>query len=462
MAAAIGPRWRRAIPPPLTSLLLLHLLGLLIVFLLNPFRLPAVPPRSSDSPNVHDAADLVQNLTSLGPRPFSSLANLQSANLILSNLKEIARSHPGRIDVEQDMAASGTAKSIWRPLLHKNGPRATVVGTVQHRLRVGNILATIPGACEMERRRSNGTSDVGLCRTILVNTHYDTVTTGPGATDATMSVASMLILARRLVTAAQPMRDTLLLLFNNGEECFYWGGRSFADKGGLENVTAFLNLEGAGSGGGVMVFRASDRALLDGYAASAGRPHASVVGNDVMRLGLVASNTDYTVFNERVPGLDMSFYVDRHKYHTAQDIFDPALHLPSLHHLLDSLTTTVLTLCNTSSTKPIGAPSTRPAVYFDVLGLRMVVIPFETLSLLALASIVALPSLHLLRHSLVTASSVDAPSWWSLTGAAACALAGVMTVPAMATAAVDKLRPQGCVEGEVAWGILIVAGGWIG
>ncbi|KAJ1966461.1 hypothetical protein GGI12_000036, partial [Dipsacomyces acuminosporus] len=88
-----------------------------------------------------------------------------------------------------------------------------------------------------------------------------------------------------------------------------------------EDVRAYLNLEAGGVGGRAMLFRASHSALLSAYKRSVEKPSASLVGNDAMRLGIVRSDTDFSVYTTRygVPGLDLAFTDHRNFYHSQRD-----------------------------------------------------------------------------------------------------------------------------------------------
>lgn len=70
-----------------------------------------------------------------------------------------------------------------------------------------------------------------------------------------------------------------------------------------------------------MLFECSHPHLAQVYARSVPHPHASVMGNDIFRLGLIKSVTDFHVYSdeERLAGLDLAFYEDRDVYHTPRD-----------------------------------------------------------------------------------------------------------------------------------------------
>jgi hypothetical protein len=51
------------------------------------------------------------------------------------------------------------------------------------------------------------------------------------------------------------------------------------------------------------------------------RPHGTVTSSDAYTLGLIKSQTDFEVYVEAggMKGLDLTFYVNRDKYHTMAD-----------------------------------------------------------------------------------------------------------------------------------------------
>ena len=85
-----------------------------------------------------------------------------------------------------------------------------------------------------------GNSDTSL----LVSSHFDSVSVSHGATDAGMGIASMVAaiqaLSHKICTS--PMDATLIFNFNNGEEIDMLGGYAFVRDPMFSNVKAFLNL----------------------------------------------------------------------------------------------------------------------------------------------------------------------------------------------------------------------------
>ncbi|KAJ2609171.1 hypothetical protein H4S08_004167 [Coemansia sp. RSA 1365] len=158
---------------------------------------------------------------------------------------------------------------------------------------------------------------------LLVQAHYDTVPMSHGAYDDGVGVAVCLELLRSLVW--HPTRHPVVINMDWGEENGLFGAKLFARfHPWAEDVRAYINLEAGGVGGRAMLFRASHPALVQAYKQAVPRPCASLIGNDALKLGIVKSDTDYSVYTARygIPGLDLAFTDRRSLYHTAHDSFE--------------------------------------------------------------------------------------------------------------------------------------------
>ncbi len=84
---------------------------------------------------------------------------------------------------------------------------------------------------------------------VLVNAHYDSVSTGFGATDDGVGVITILQLIKHFTTNGKQPKRGIVALLNNGEEDYLNGARAFSQHPMSRFVHVFLNLEGAGAGG---------------------------------------------------------------------------------------------------------------------------------------------------------------------------------------------------------------------
>lgn len=185
--------------------------------------------------------------------------------------------------------------------------------------RVRNIVARLPGT-------SNS-------RALMLAAHYDSVSTGPGASDDGAGVATLIETVRALKTGP-PLRNDLILVFSDAEELGLIGARAFADAHPwMKDVGVVLNFEARGGGGPSMMFETSEGngALISEMASTAPR----VVANSLMYAVYksLPNNTDMTVYKEAgAAGLNFA-YADRiTSYHTMLDSADVMDERSLQHH----------------------------------------------------------------------------------------------------------------------------------
>ena len=238
---------------------------------------------------------------------------------------------------------------------------------------------------------------------VLVNAHYDSTSTGFGATDDGVGVVSCLQLVRYFTTPGNAPRKGLVVLFNNGEEDFLNGAHVFSQHPMSKFPHTFLNLEGAAAGGRAMLFRSTDTEVTRFYEKSP-HPFGSVLA--AFGFSVVRSQTDYVVFDEKLGmrGMDVAFYEHRERYHTDQD---DARHTSkdSLWHMLSAAVTTTKGLVSDSGKRFTGAPrgegkvpsgSGSGAVWFDLFGDTFVIFRLHTLFALSVTALVVTPLILLL------------------------------------------------------------------
>ncbi|MCA1633775.1 MAG: M20/M25/M40 family metallo-hydrolase [Acidobacteria bacterium] len=185
--------------------------------------------------------------------------------------------------------------------------------------RVTNVMARLPGTANS--------------RALMLAAHYDSVPTGPGATDDGAGVVTLLETLRALKTDA-PLKNDLILLFTDGEELGLIGARAFAGQHPwMKDVGLALNFEGRGAGGPSLMFETSEgnRMLIRELASAA--PH--VVANSLMYAVYkrLPNDTDMTVFKEAgAAGLNFA-YADRiTSYHTQLDNMEELDERSLQHH----------------------------------------------------------------------------------------------------------------------------------
>jgi hypothetical protein len=201
--------------------------------------------------------------------------------------------------------------------------------------------------------------------------HYDTVPNSPGAGDDSAGVATALELAANL-RAHGPLERTVIFLFTDGEEVGLLGATGFFESDPLSRrVGVVLNMEARGTSGRAVMFETSELAgdLVRLWGADAGTPVANSLMGSVYRR--MPNGTDLTVPLDRgLPGLNFAFIGDQFAYHTM--VATPErLDVGSLQHLGEQVLPIVIALANAPE-----LPASHPdAVYFDVLGVTLILYP---------------------------------------------------------------------------------------
>ena len=190
--------------------------------------------------------------------------------------------------------------------------RATAIGHVGPALvqagHVANVLARLNGA--------------GGANAIMLMAHYDSVTTGPGASDDGAGVAALLEVARALKVGPPPAND-VIFLFTDGEEAGHFGATAFArEHPWKDDVAVVLNVEASGTAGPSVMFETSSgNAWLIDALARAERPVAYSLTYEVYKR--LPNGTDLTETKDAgLAGMNFSFFDRGLPYHTPLDDAD--------------------------------------------------------------------------------------------------------------------------------------------
>ncbi len=175
-----------------------------------------------------------------------------------------------------ELAAMGIDSRVVEKSDCSNFPKSRTV-SCSH---VRNVIATIPG----DPRQ----------KALLINAHYDSTPTGPGAADDGIGVAVMLQVAD--IMRRQPPGRPIVLLFNEGEEFGLNGAAAFAASGEAARVDRLINIESRGVGGPAIMFETSspNGAALADFAAGSTTPFANSLSADFARL--IPNSTDVVKF----------------------------------------------------------------------------------------------------------------------------------------------------------------------
>ncbi|MBC7932657.1 MAG: M20/M25/M40 family metallo-hydrolase, partial [Rubrivivax sp.] len=229
-------------------------------------------------------------------------------------------------------------------------PRQAGDGRPVTAARVQNIVARVQGTANS--------------RALMLAAHYDSVPTGPGASDDAAGVATLLETLRALKTGAQ-LKNDLIILITDAEELGLLGAHAFAEEHPwMRDVGLVLNFEARGTGGPSFMFETSDGngALIRELGDAAPHTVASSLMYAVYKR--LPNDTDMTVF-KRAGAAGLNFaYADRITgYHTALDSADELDERSLQHH-----GSYALSLARRFGGRDLGDLRSRDAVYFNALG----------------------------------------------------------------------------------------------
>ncbi|MCJ1331638.1 hypothetical protein MMC10_008329 [Thelotrema lepadinum] len=392
-------------PLPVTIITTIVYCAVLIPIIVVHHLVPPAPSSLVSGLNVSEAwLDL--KFLSNGFHPYNSHRNDIVRNWLIQRLDEIlTKNNVSYATCEgvlrEDTSCHKAGVVIFNDLssnLSFSSPTfgATGIGTY---FEGTNIIVYIRGSedSDFDWRSPNKRHSHGG---VLVNAHYDSVSTGYGATDDGVGIVSVLQLIKFFSHPGNQPKRGIVALLNNGEEDFLNGARAFAMNPISSFPHTFVNLEGAGAGGKATLFRSTDAEVTRFYDGTQ-YPYGAVVSSDGFKQGLIRSDTDYSVFygNLGMRGLDIAFFEPRARYHTDQD---DARHtsIDSLWHMLSAALHSVQGLAmdqsstfegEASSKGKVNSGSGSNGVYFDIFGRAFAAFELHTLFALSVTLLVAAP-----------------------------------------------------------------------
>ena len=403
-------------PGPVTFFTSITYLALIVTLIVIHTTVPTAPrsPTPVSGINLTEAWQDLQLLTATY-HPYNSHSNdgvrerlLERINGILkeNNVTATQPAAPGSVSHSNAKTSTNTAEvyvfdDIVSKLTFSSAASAKSTSGVSVYFEGTNIIVYIRGSDDDHTEWWNDAKgkpqDKGG---VLVNAHYDSVSTGYGATDDGVGVVTILQLIKYYTTSGHTPKRGLVALLNNGEEDFLNGARVFSQNPIAKFPHAFLNLEGAGAGGRATLFRSTDAKVTNAYRWSP-YPFGSVISGDGFEKGLIRSQTDYVIFNGilGLRGLDVAFMEPRARYHTDQD---DTRHTSrdSLWHMLSSALATTQALTSDPSfifegpslTKGgVDAGHGHHGVWFDLFGRAFAVFRLYTLFSLSVTLLVVAP-----------------------------------------------------------------------
>ena len=273
--------------------------------------------------------------------------------------------------IVKELSALGVNPEIRKSMIVSDRSSTPVIaGTVE------NIIAKV-----------NGTSNT---KAIMLTAHYDSVPTGPGASDDGIGVASLLETVRAL-KAGPALKNDVIFLFSDGEEIDLLGAQAMLnDKQAVHDIGLVLNFEARGSSGPSLMFETSDgnQRLVEEFAKAAPRPLTNSLLFEIYKR--LPNDTDFSVYKHAgLAGANFAFIDDSTHYHTQIDSL-AALSESSLQH--QGSYALALTRHFGNLTLPV--PAAGNAVYFDVLSAFLIrysvarVVPLTVLIVVLFATVV--------------------------------------------------------------------------
>ncbi|GAE09354.1 peptidase, M20/M25/M40 family [Paenibacillus sp. JCM 10914] len=202
---------------------------------------------------------------------------------------------------------------------------------------------------------------------LLLMSHYDSVAEGPGANDASVSVASLLETARAIKAGPQPLND-IWILFTDGEERGLLGAEVFFRDVKHQEVGLVANFEARGSKGSSFMFQTSkdNSRLIKEFATAVSSPVSNSLLGDLYQL--LPNDTDLTVALEHnLPGLNFAYGDGWEVYHTPMDNVDN-VSLETMQHQGGNALAVAQHFGN-MDLEELGASGNR--IYFNLFGLLL-------------------------------------------------------------------------------------------
>ncbi len=311
------------------------------------------------------------------PHPIGSPANAVVRDYIMAQLRAMG--------LRPEVQKATVVSARWAP--------SFAAATVQ------NIAARLAGTDSSRGQTGHGRPGYG--QAVMLVAHYDSVPSGPGASDDGTAVATLLETLRAL-KAGPSLKHDAVLLFTDGEEAGLLGAKAFVDEHPwAKDVGLVLNFEARGTGGAAFMFETSpdNGWLIREFAKAAPHPQANSLTYDVYKL--LPNDTDFSMFKQAgMQGFNFAFLDGSARYHTALDNARNTDHRSLQHQGSYALSLSR----RFGNLERLDVPPKPDIVYFSVLGTALVQYPrtwVMPLAVLAAAIFVGVVVLGFRRKRLV-------------------------------------------------------------
>jgi hypothetical protein len=221
---------------------------------------------------------------------------------------------------------------------------------------------------------------------VMMAAHYDSVPSGPGASDDGVGVANLLEVAR-ILTVLPATRHPIVLLVTDGEEAGLLGAQLFAREHRLaKRIKAAVNMDTRGVSGPSLMFEtgSANTWLMRLYGSATLEPITNSLCYVIYKS--LPNNTDFTVFKEAgYQGLNFAFIGDVAYYHTPLDNWQNSSATTMQHQGANALAS-LLALADSNDLSPPPSDS----MFFDVLARTVIVWPLAAVLPAALVALAVL------------------------------------------------------------------------
>jgi hypothetical protein len=245
---------------------------------------PPVVPATAPATDFSAARALLWLRFARVPHPVGSLAHDAVRDYLVKQLAELG--------VQPEVQTATVVNPRW--------------GSPYTAATVYNVLARLPG--------SHNT------KAVMLAGHYDSVSSGPGASDDGHAVVVELEALRALL-AGPRLRNDVIFLFTDGEEGGLLGAQAFLEHHPLaKGIGLVMNFEARGTSGPAMMFETSEGngRIVREFAAAAPHPVTSSLAYEAYKL--LPNDTDLTFFKQAgLAGMGFAYVNDVAYYHTQYD-----------------------------------------------------------------------------------------------------------------------------------------------
>jgi len=370
------------------ALVAVFFLAATITIVLLLARAPAAEPPNA-APEEFSAVRAFAHIQEIAraPHPLGSPENMRVCDYLLTQLRSL--------DLKPEVQQTPVVASRW--------------GAPYRTARVRNVIARMRGAANS--------------RALMLAAHYDSVPSGPGASDDGSGVATLLETARAL-RAGRPLKNDVIFLFTDGEEWGMLGAEAFVKQHRwAKDVGLVLNFDVRGTGGpsALVETSAQSGALLDLFRRAAPYPFASSLAPAVSKS--MPNDTDFTIFERAgMAGLNFGYVGHVERYHTRTDSSEN-LDLRSLQH--DG--SYALSLSHQFGNRVLPLKARLDPIYFSIGAHQLVCYPQSWARLLALGA------MALFAIALVLGTARNRFSLVDVARGAAFYLIAIVGVPAIVT-----------------------------